>query len=172
VSSSLLDILKYFLVALIWLFFARVIRAVWVEIRRAPPDDQEVNLVAQARGADASSAPPVDRKSERRQKKRGSLCLEIVAPPERKGQIFETGDPDGELTLGRSPNCSVRVDDDNFASSVHARVFARDGRLWIEDLGSTNGTYVNAERIYDQVSIGKGDLVQMGETVFEVRTRR
>lgn len=171
-SSSLLDILKYFLVALIWLFFARVIRAVWVEVRRAPAQEPELNLAARGGGASASPAGLDSHHPARRRGKRGVMCLEIVAPAERKGQIFEVTGANGELTVGRAPDCSVRVEGDNFASGLHARLFEKDGRLWVEDLGSTNGTYVNAERILDQAILSKGDLVQMGETVFEVCTRR
>ena len=56
---------------------------------------------------------------------------------------------------------------DTFVSQVHARVYDRDGTLWIEDVGSTNGTYVNGERIAQPVKLGKGDRVQLGETVLE-----
>ena len=54
-------------------------------------------------------------------------------------------------------------------SQVHARVFDRDGTLWIEDLGSTNGTFVNGERSNERVKLRKGDRVQVGETVLEAR---
>ncbi|MHB8288103.1 MAG: FHA domain-containing protein [Acidimicrobiales bacterium] len=160
-SSSLLDILKYFLIALIWLFFARVIRAVWVEVRRAPPE-------AELASPGVRTTKASDTRRDRRHKKQAALRLEIIEPPGRRGRIFDTTDLEGELTVGRSPDCSVHVDGDQFASSMHARVFTQDGRLWVEDLGSTNGTYVNAERIFEPVDLRKGDLVQVGETVFEV----
>jgi pSer/pThr/pTyr-binding forkhead associated (FHA) protein len=58
--------------------------------------------------------------------------------------------------------------DDSYTSSLHARLFRRNGSLWVEDLGSTNGTWVNAERIGSAAKLGKGDLLQVGGTVFEV----
>jgi pSer/pThr/pTyr-binding forkhead associated (FHA) protein len=51
---------------------------------------------------------------------------------------------------------------------LHARLYRRSGSLWVEDLGSTNGTWVNAERIGTNAKLGKGDLLQVGGTVFEV----
>jgi pSer/pThr/pTyr-binding forkhead associated (FHA) protein len=47
-------------------------------------------------------------------------------------------------------------------------LFRQNGSLWVEDLGSTNGTWVNAERIGSAMKLGKGDLLQVGGTVFEV----
>ena len=58
--------------------------------------------------------------------------------------------------------------DDVYTSTVHARLFRHNDQLWVEDLGSTNGTFVNSERITQAVRLGKGDLLQVGSTVFEV----
>ena len=68
-----------------------------------------------------------------------SCACRVIDPPQRRGRVFELGD---EVTVGRSPGCAVPLDDDTFASSIHARVFRRSGELWIEDLGSTNGTFL------------------------------
>jgi len=51
---------------------------------------------------------------------------------------------------------------------LHARLFRHNDQLWVEDLGSTNGTYVNSEQISQAMRLGKGDLLQIGSTVFEV----
>jgi FHA domain len=149
-NQNLLRALEVLVVALIWLFFFRVIRAVWVEVR--PPRA----TVADVRGAARSST---DRRT-----RAGRLLLRALEPPERQGQTFELGE---EVTLGRAAGCGVRVDD-AYTSSLHARLYRRNGTLWVEDLGSTNGTWVNAERIGSAVKLGKGDLLQVGGTVFEV----
>jgi pSer/pThr/pTyr-binding forkhead associated (FHA) protein len=52
---------------------------------------------------------------------------------------------------------------------VHARLYRSGGQIWVEDLGSTNGTFVNSERITQPSRLAKGDLLQIGATVFEVR---
>jgi pSer/pThr/pTyr-binding forkhead associated (FHA) protein len=62
----------------------------------------------------------------------------------------------------------VPLDDDTFASSIHARVFRRSGELWIEDLGSTNGTWLNEERLGEPVRLRRGDRVKIGSTILEV----
>ena len=55
-------------------------------------------------------------------------------------QVFPLGE---EVTIGRAPGCSVALADDTFVSQLHARVFVRDGQPFVEDLGSTNGTFLN-----------------------------
>jgi pSer/pThr/pTyr-binding forkhead associated (FHA) protein len=87
-----------------------------------------------------------------------------VEPADRKGQLFPIAD---EVTVGRASGCGVRVDD-TFTSSLHARLYRQDDSLWVEDLGSTNGTWVEGERIGGPVRLGRGDLLQVGGTVFEV----
>jgi uncharacterized protein (DUF58 family) len=145
---SLLEILKYFLLALLWLFFVYATRMVWVEIRRS-----RVENVAEA------ESPPVaaDRSV--------ALRLRVVDPPQRRGRIFELGQ---EVTLGRSPGCAVYLEDDTFTSSVHARVYRRNGELWLEDLRSTNGTYLNDSKVSEPTRIQRGDRIKVGSTILEV----
>jgi pSer/pThr/pTyr-binding forkhead associated (FHA) protein len=91
--------------------------------------------------------------------------LRIIEPPQHEGQTF---DLDDELTIGRSPGCGVPTPDDIYTSTLHARLFRKNDQLWIEDLGSTNGTYVNSEKISQAQRLGKGDVLQVGSTVYEV----
>ena len=149
-NQNLLRALEILVVALIWLFFLRVMRAVWVEVRppRARRGEQR-----------AAPTPPPDRRA-----RQAKMQLKVVEPEDRRGQVFELVD---EMTVGRAAGCGVRVDD-VYTSGIHARVFRQNGSVWVEDLGSTNGTWVNAERIGTPVKIGKGDLLQVGGTVFEV----
>jgi pSer/pThr/pTyr-binding forkhead associated (FHA) protein len=145
---SLLEVLKYFLLALLWLFFIYAIRMVWVEIRRSRPEQAAV-----------SEAPPVaaDRSVP--------LRLKVVDPPQRRGRMFELGQ---EVTLGRSPGCAVYLEDDTFTSSVHARVYRRNGELWLEDLRSTNGTFLNDSKVSEPTRIQRGDRIKVGSTILEV----
>ena len=75
---------------------------------------------------------------------------------------------DGEITIGRSDKCNL-VLDDTYVSQVHARVFARGESVMVEDLGSTNGTYVNRRRITAPAELQRGDQVKIGKTVLEMR---
>ncbi|MEO6121400.1 MAG: FHA domain-containing protein, partial [Acidimicrobiales bacterium] len=70
--------------------------------------------------------------------------------------------------VGRAAGCHVALPEDTFASQLHARLFRRDGRMWLEDLGSTNGTYLNAKAVAAPVALRRGDRVQVGRTVLEV----
>ena len=90
--------------------------------------------------------------------------LRVLEPAEGRGRIFDLGD---EVTVGRASGCGVALND-AFTSQLHARVFRRNGETWIEDLGSTNGTFVNAKKLGSPVPLHPGDRLQVGRTVLEV----
>jgi hypothetical protein len=75
---------------------------------------------------------------------------------------------DGELILGREHGSADLVIDDPGVSRRHARVLSNGGGVIVEDLGSSNGTYVNGERITGPVELGAGDEVQVGATVLGI----
>lgn len=153
--SAIIRPLQWLAVALVFLFFLRVIRAVWVEVR--PVGARQTSAPGRARRDDLPSA---SRKLERR-----PLGLQVVEPPDRAGQRYVL---DEETTIGRSPGCAIATSDDMYSSTLHARLFRHGDQLWVEDLGSTNGTFVNSERITRPTRLGKRDLLQVGGTVFEV----
>jgi pSer/pThr/pTyr-binding forkhead associated (FHA) protein len=93
------------------------------------------------------------------------LRLSVVEPPELRGRSFDVAE---ELTVGRSSGCGLCVAEDSFVSHLHARFFSRENKLWIEDLGSTNGTYLNTHRLARPAPLRSGDRLRMGRTVFEV----
>jgi pSer/pThr/pTyr-binding forkhead associated (FHA) protein len=68
------------------------------------------------------------------------------------------------VTVGRSTQNVVAIEGDEFASARHARIEPRRDGVWVNDLGSTNGTYVNGVRIDRQRKLVDGDLVRTGET--------
>jgi hypothetical protein len=68
------------------------------------------------------------------------------------------------ISIGRGGPNEVRLDGDEFASAQHARVEPRRDGVWIEDVGSTNGTYVNGVRLSKARKLSAGDLVRVGET--------
>jgi hypothetical protein len=153
VPESVLTILKFCFLALLYLFLFRVVRVVVLEMRApapAPPPDTPP-APAPARGG---AAP----------KGRGPSKLRIVDPPERRGEQFVLDD---ELTVGRGGGCGIVLGDDTFVSQVHARLYRRDGDVYLEDLGSRNGTFVNGQAIAAATRLRRGDQVQFGETVAE-----
>ena len=91
--------------------------------------------------------------------------LKVLEPTERRGRVYDLGD---ELTVGRAGGCQVALGDDTYVSQLHARVIRRDGQFYVEDLGSTNGTYVNRKKVTAPIAIRKGDRLQVGKTVMEL----
>ena len=81
-----------------------------------------------------------------------------------QGQRF---DLIGGLSIGRSKEADVRIDD-RYASSIHARVFSRESRFYVEDMNSTNGTLLNGATLHGEAEIIDGDSVQIGDTVFRL----
>lgn len=157
--EQLLTVLKLCLLALLYLFFLRVLRAVWTEVN--PPKA----VVAAKGGPVAVAAPPRTRSQRSRRKQVVPTRLVVVEPTARAGAEFPLG---GDLTVGRAPGCSL-VFDEQYVSQVHSRVFVRDGSVFVEDLGSTNGTWVNGTRAVGQMPARLGDRVQVGNVVMEVR---
>ncbi len=151
--DSLLTILKFCFLAVLYLFFVRVLRAVWAEMREPAP-------VAMPMAAPAP-APPAAKPAWGN--KAGSR-LRVVEPADTRGQTYDLGD---ELTLGRAAGCQVTIDD-TFVSQLHARLFRRDNQYFVEDLGSTNGTYLNRKKVAAPIAIRKGDRLQVGKTVLEL----
>lgn len=139
-SDAVLTVLKLAFLAGLYLFFFRVLRAVWAE-----------------------SAAPTTRETGAAQAVAGRV--RIVAPTESKGLTFDLAD---ETTVGRGANCGIPLGDDSTVSQLHARFFRQNGKLFVEDLGSTNGTFVNRKQAKRAMPIRRGDRVQIGQTVLEL----
>ena len=86
----------------------------------------------------------------------------VAAMGQEPGTVIEIMD---EATLGRAPTADVRVED-GFASSAHARIFPRGESMYIEDLGSTNGTYLNERQLRTVEELRTGDTIRIGETEY------
>jgi hypothetical protein len=76
----------------------------------------------------------------------------------------------GGLSIGRSSEADVRISD-RYASGVHARIFSRDGRTYIEDMNSTNGTQLNDATLNGEAELIDGDVVRIGDTELEFEAR-
>ena len=150
--DQLLNLLKLFLLLLLYLFFLRVLRAVWAEIN--PPKLVE--------------APPKPKRGPRRATVKGKHAppvLRLIAPAELKGRTYPLGE---EITLGRAAGCQVTIDD-TYASQLHARVFQREGQVYVEDLGSTNGTYLGSTKVSRPTPVPLGSVIRIGKTEIELR---
>ena len=70
------------------------------------------------------------------------------------------------MVLGRGGGCNIVIKD-TFASNQHARVFMRKGQYWLEDMGSTNGTFVNEVQVKQPVVLADGDRLRVGSVTFQ-----
>jgi len=101
----------------------------------------------------------------RKGSKRSGTRIVVLRSDTQAGLDFTVND---SLVLGRSEQSDI-VLEDPYASEFHLRLTAKEGRLVVTDLGSTNGTYVNGRRVTTPVDLRRGDTVQIGKTVMEVR---
>jgi FHA domain len=72
------------------------------------------------------------------------------------------------MVVGRGPECELRLED-TYASTQHARLFGKNGAWYVEDLGSTNGTFVNEQKLAAPAMVQPGDKIRVGTTVLELR---
>lgn len=144
--EAILTILKFCFLGLLYLFLLRVVRAVEQEMAWSRPDSRASWLPRRRPGDD-----------------RRPFKLKMVEPA--TAQVFPLGE---EVTIGRAPGCSVPLFDDTFVSQLHARVYLREGQPFVEDLGSTNGTFLNQTRVTGTMPLSRGDRLQVGQTVLEI----
>ncbi len=110
--------------------------------------------------------PAVARAEARRARvgRRAKLVLTADAGRRKQG----SWELRGEVVIGRGEGCGVCVVDE-FASNLHSKIYQAEGRYYVEDLGSTNGTYVNGRRIHYPTELRGGDRIKIGRTVMEFR---
>jgi pSer/pThr/pTyr-binding forkhead associated (FHA) protein len=108
------------------------------------------------------AAPPPPRRGAQG----GAPSKLVVVQGERTGTVIDlTGVP---ITIGRANDATLVVTDD-YASSRHARLYAQDGQWIVEDLGSTNGTYLGRTKVTRPMPVPPGVPVRIGKTVIELR---
>jgi FHA domain-containing protein len=152
VEPVLLALKAAFLV-LLYLFIWRVISSASKEMRVAP---QESFILAPSQlAADHPAAS-------------GGRLVVQKSKALKNGRSFPAGPV--PVTIGRAEDNTVALPDDEFASGHHARIESQRDGVWILDLGSTNGTFVNSARLDGRRRLREGDLVQVGDT--ELRFER
>jgi len=154
-SELTLTLIKLAFLAVLWLFVLSAVSVIRSDIfgTKAP---------VQARPAKAKAKPA----AKSRKPARGVPTRLQVTDGPNKGQSVPLGDK--PILLGRGTDAAIRLDDD-YVSTNHAR-FATNGEQWfVEDLGSTNGTYLGSQRITSPIPIGIGIAVRLGKTIVELQ---
>jgi hypothetical protein len=149
-----LTVLKVVFLALLYFFVYRVIRSSYLDLRTASARPAPV---ARARTAPEAAAPA----------RAGKPPRTVVVMDER-GAKLQSRALDGQLQIGRAEACQIQLTD-TYASQFHAKLYGRDGGWFVEDLGSTNGTYVNQRRITAPVELRAGDRIRIGKTTLELK---
>lgn len=150
-SDAVLTLLKIGLLAGLYAFFAWVLWSAFNQLRASPAASAPA-ATPQPRFATASKAPKATQ---------GQVV--IREPAELAGAVISIGD---ELSIGRAAACTLTLDD-TFVSQKHASIIWQDRQYLATDTGSTNGTFVNGERLTSPVVLRPGDRVQIGSTVLE-----
>lgn len=139
---------------LLYVFVARAVRAVMRDLRPAPPSSRPAT----------GRLSPKHTPRERPRRAPGELVIHL---PEGRPKVLSLNGG-GEVTFGRARPATVILGDP-YVSDRHAQVF-HDGRDWmIEDLGSTNGTFLNRVKVTAPTPIAAGDQLGIGKTIVEVR---
>ena len=147
--------LKFGFLAVVYLFLWWVVRSAWRDLRRgASASSSAVEDATGFHSASSIGHSPAAGREPR-------LIVER-APGHEPGMIY---DLDSGAVLGRGAQAEIRLDDP-FASAGHARIFEQGNIMVIEDLGSTNGTYLNEELLEGPRPLHRGDRVRIGDSEF------
>ena len=149
-TDQIPDSVNYLLLVLLYLFFGRVLWAVWSEVRTP----------SIPRWTRHGGSP-----SPRHGSEKGAHTFVVIEPRADRGRAFTLS---STLTIGRE-ECDIVLEGDSFISSRHARIEIRPDGAWLVDLASTNGTYLNGTRISEDRMLRKGDRIQVGSAVLELR---
>ena len=162
-SELTLTVLRLGLLALLWVFVFAVVGVLRADLygtrvsRRKERSVAKAQARAQQRAAVAAARPGTP-------SARGIPTILVVTEGRLAGTtipLTSTG-----MIIGRNPESALVLDDD-FASGRHARLFQRDGGWWVEDLGSTNGSFLGGARLTTAQPVTLGSILRIGRTVLE-----
>lgn len=143
--------LKLAFLVLLYLFIWLVVRSATHDLRAAP--QESIILSAQEAAVLRAQTTPTRR------------LLVLASPVLRPASAIELTAP---VRIGRGAENGIRLDGDEFVSSRHAVIEPRPDGLWLEDAGSTNGTFVNGARVTAPRLLQRGDVIRIGQTDLRV----
>ena len=155
-SEIALTVIKVLFLALLWLFILSAVSVIRSDLfgRTVPSADP------QARELESPPPPP-----KRTKRPRGEPRVLVVTQGSQAGQSAALAD--GVILIGRGADCQIILDDD-YVSTRHARVVSGENGIYVEDLGSTNGSYVNGQRITAPTTLTMSDTVRIGKTILKL----
>ena len=157
-SELTLTLIKLGFLALLWMFVLAVLSVIRSDLFGSKVDSRAVAAPAAPAGRTPKPAKPVKKKKGQP----GSVT--IADGPQAGVGATLTSEP---VVIGRGSDCQIRLDDD-YSSTRHARVFQSEGEWWVEDLGSTNGTYLDGQRVTRPVPAEIGGSIRIGRTTLNI----
>ncbi|HXY16648.1 MAG TPA: FHA domain-containing protein [Gaiellaceae bacterium] len=153
VDTALLALKIGFLV-LLYLFIWMIVRSATRDVRTAPQESIVIGAAqaAELRAQQLKELPP-------------ARLTVVESPALATGRLLVLREP---LTVGRAPECGLKLERDEFVSSRHARLTPSEAGLFVEDLSSTNGTFVNDAQVTTSRLLQAGDVITIGETKLRV----
>jgi pSer/pThr/pTyr-binding forkhead associated (FHA) protein len=153
-TDETLLILKVVFLILLYAFILLVVRSATKDLGGAPQESIILGAAeADALRAELGVSP--------------ARFVVVKSPGLNGGSAIEVSAP---TVVGRDAESGIRLDDDEFASARHARIDPRPDGVWVEDLGSTNGTFVNGAKVTRKRLLRAGDALRVGQT--ELRLER
>lgn len=153
-SDETLLVLKLAFLVLLYAFIILIVRTATKDIGGAPQE----SIVLGAADAAALRA---------RYGLQPARFVVVSAPGLRPGSKIEVS---ASTIVGRDAGSGISLDGDEFASTRHARIDPRPDGVWVEDLGSTNGTFVNGEQIGSRRLLQTGDVLRVGGTELKLES--
>jgi len=162
-SELTLTVIRLGFLAVLWAFVLTL-----AGVMRTDLFGQRVSRTAASgpRGAKPAKPAPAPKAAKAAKPRRGGPRQLVVVEGSLKGTEVSLGDV--PITIGRATDCTLVLDDD-YASNRHARLFPHEGVWVVEDLGSTNGTYLARSKVASPTVVPTGTPVRIGKTVFELR---
>ena len=157
-SELALTLVRLGFLGLLWVFIVVLLLVLRRDLRA--PSDAKPMTATPARAPRAPRPP----RSARMRGPKGSALLVVEGP--LKGTVVPLGST--QVTIGRAPDSTIVVEDE-YASSRHARVYQSEGAWIVEDLGSTNGTWIDRTRITTPTVLPVGAPLRVGRTTLQLQ---
>jgi pSer/pThr/pTyr-binding forkhead associated (FHA) protein len=156
-SALVVAVVKYGLLALLWVFVLLTVRTIRADLFGTPPKPAAPPPVGKA---------PKPVKTPKPERKKGSARRLVVTEGSLRGTTVTLAD--APVTLGRAHDSTLVLTDD-YASNKHARLVPTADGWSLEDLGSTNGTYLGSNKVSRPTAVPVGTPIRIGKTVMELR---
>jgi Inner membrane component of T3SS, cytoplasmic domain len=161
-----LTLIRVAFLAVLWLFVIAAIGVVRTDLLGGPGSTVRRGRARQAQTRGPLRPPHQVRPARPQRAGRGSARFLVVTAGALKGTSMDLAQQ--QITLGRANDATLVLNDD-YASSRHARIFPQDGQWIVEDLGSTNGTYLDRQKVTRPTPVPLGVPIRIGKTVLELR---